>query len=215
MKAIFKTNFSFLLPYSIFVILGAAVLAINTKIELHLSFNSFHSPFFDVFFYYVTYLGDGVMALLTVIILCTIKYRYAVIVGVSNFIASVITQILKQTVFAEMVRPKKFFEGIHDLYFIPGVENHFHNSFPSGHSTCAFSLYFALALIVKNKTLKLSLFFIALIVGFSRVYLSQHFFEDVYAGSLIGIVITLIVYYFIQKKNRTWMDKSLITSFKN
>lgn len=191
------------------------MLAINTKIELHLSFNSFHSPFFDVFFYYVTYLGDGVMVLLTVIILCTIKYRYAVIVGVSNFIASVITQILKQTVFAEMLRPKKFFEGIHDLYFIPGVENYFHNSFPSGHSTTAFSLYFALALIIKNKTLQLSLFFIALIVGFSRVYISQHFFEDVYAGSLIGIVITLIVYYFIQKKNSTWMDKSLITSFKN
>lgn len=154
------------------------------------------------------------MVLLTVIILMAVKYRYAVIVGLSNIIASIITQILKQTVFNEVVRPKKFFEGMQELYFVPGVENHLYYSFPSGHATCAFSLYFALALLVKNKALELSLFFVALLVGYSRIYLSQHFFEDVYAGSLIGICITFIVYYLIQKSNRNWMNGSLITSFK-
>lgn len=214
-KAIFKTNFSFLLPYFVFIVVGGFLLSINTKIEIHLGFNTFHTPFFDRFFYYITYLGDGVMALLMVIILSTIKYRYAIIVGLSVFISSIITQILKQSLFSEVVRPKKFFEGIHDLYFVPGVENYFLNSFPSGHSTCAFSLYFAMALIVKNKALELSLFFIALLVGYSRIYLSQHFLEDVYAGSLIAIFTTFIVYYFIQKRNRSWMDKSLISSLKS
>jgi membrane-associated phospholipid phosphatase len=213
-KAIFKTNVSFLLPYILFIILGAFLLVINTKTETHLGFNTFHSSFFDTFFYYTTYLGDGVMLLLTVIILMAVKYRYAVIVGLSNIIASIITQALKQTVFNEVVRPKKFFEGIQDLYFVPGVENHLYYSFPSGHATCAFSLYFALALLVKNKALELSLFFVALLVGYSRIYLSQHFFEDVYAGSLIGICTTFIVYYLIQKSNRNWMNGSLITSFK-
>lgn len=154
------------------------------------------------------------MVLLTVIILMAVKYRYAVIVGLSNIIASIITQALKQTVFNDVVRPKKFFEGIQELYFVPGVENHLYFSFPSGHATCAFSLYFALALLVKNKALELSLFFVALLVGYSRIYLSQHFFEDVYAGSLIGICTTFIVYYLIQKSNRNWMNGSLITSFK-
>ncbi|MDP1745063.1 MAG: phosphatase PAP2 family protein [Bacteroidota bacterium] len=214
MKAIFKTNVSFLLPYILFIILGAFLLVINTKTETHLTFNTFHSSFFDTFFYYTTYLGDGVMLLLTVIILMAVKYRYAVIVGLSNIIASIITQALKQTVFNEVVRPKKFFEGIQDLYFVPGVENHLYYSFPSGHATCAFSLYFALALLAKNKALELSLFFVALLVGYSRIYLSQHFFEDVYAGSLIGISTTFIVYYLIQKSNRNWMNGSLITSFK-
>lgn len=154
------------------------------------------------------------MVLLTVIILMAVKYRYAVIVGLSNIIASIITQALKQTVFNDVVRPKKFFEGIQELYFVPGVENHLYFSFPSGHATCAFSLYFALALLVKNKALELSLFFVALLVGYSRIYLSQHFFEDVYAGSLIGISITFIVYYLIQKSKKNWMNGSLITSFK-
>lgn len=214
MKAIFKTNTSFLLPYLIFILLGALLLVINTKTEIHLGFNTFHTSFFDSFFYYITYLGDGIMAVLTVIILLAIKYRYAFIVGVSNLIAAIITQTLKQTAFSDFVRPKKFFEGIHDLYFVPGVENYSYFSFPSGHSTCAFALYFSLALLVKNKTLELSLFFVALLVGYSRIYLSQHFFEDVYAGSLIGIVTSFIVYYIIQKRNRSWMEGSLITSFK-
>lgn len=214
MKAILKTNVSFLLPYTIFIILGAVLLAIKTKTETHLGFNTLHSTFFDTFFFYVTYLGDGIMALLTVIILLAVKYRYALVVGLSSLIASIISQTLKQTIFNEVVRPKKFFEGIHDLYLVPGVENHLFYSFPSGHATCAFSLYFALALLVENKVLKGILFFVALLVGYSRIYLSQHFFEDVYAGSVVGISTTIIVYHLIQKKDRNWMDGSLITSFK-
>lgn len=194
---------------------GAFLLAMNTKVELHLTFNSFHSPFFDTFFHYITYLGDGVMALLTVIILLTIKYRYALIAGLSNIIASLITLFLKFTLYPDAVRPKKFFENIQSIYLVPGIDNHLYNSFPSGHSTTAFSLYFALALFVDNGILKSLLFIVALLTGYSRIYLSQHFFEDVYTGSLIGLCITIIVYYFIQKSNKSWMDKSIITSFKS
>ncbi len=215
MKAIFKANLYFLFPYLLFIVIGAVLLAINTKQEIHLEFNSFHTSFFDIFFFYFTYLGDGLLAVLTVIILLAIKYRYALIVGLSNLIASIITQLLKQTVFVDVVRPKKFFEGIHNLYFVPGVENHLYYSFPSGHSTCAFALYFSFALLVKNKILKFVLFIIALLVGYSRIYLSQHFLGDVYAGSLIGVLTTFVVYVFIQQKNRTWMEHSLITTFRN
>lgn len=214
MKTIVKANLSFLFPYLIFIVLGAALIIINTKAETHLGFNNFHNSFFDVFFYYATFLGDGVTAVLVVIILLTVQFRAAIIVGLSNIISALITQVLKRTLFAEMVRPKKFFEGIHDLYFVPGVENYLYNSFPSGHSTCAFSLYLSLALIVKNKKYKTMFCILAFLVGYSRIYLSQHFFEDVYAGSLIGVTITIITYYFVQKSNKNWMNKSLITIFK-
>ena len=214
MKAIFKANRSFLFPYLVFIIFGAVLIIINSKAETHLSVNTFHNSFFDTVFYYTTFLGDGVTATLVVIILFTAKFRYVLIVGLSNIISALITQTLKHTLFAEVVRPKKFFEGVQDLYFVPGVENYMYNSFPSGHSTCAFSLYFALALIVKNKTYKILFCILALLVGYSRIYLSQHFFEDVYAGSVIGVITTLIVFYFIQKSNKNWMDGSLITILK-
>ena len=141
--------------------------------------------------------------------LLAIKFRYAFIVGLSNIIASIITQVLKHTLFADMVRPKKFFEGIHDLYLIPGVDNYLYNSFPSGHSTCAFSLYLSLSIIVEKKLLKLFFFIIALLVALSRVYLSQHFFEDIYAGSIIGVLITLLVFLISKKMNTNWMERSI------
>jgi membrane-associated phospholipid phosphatase len=212
-KAILRSNLSFLFPYLIFLFSGAVLIIANSKADTHLEFNSYHNSFFDVFFLYVTNLGDGVTAVLVVIISLVVKFRYALIVGLANIISASITQTLKHTIFSGVVRPKKFFEGIHDLYFVPGMENYLYNSFPSGHSTCAFSLYFSLALIVESKTYKLILFIVAFLVGYSRIYLSQHFLQDVYAGSIIGVGISLLVFYFIQKSHKNWLEKSLITAF--
>lgn len=213
-KVIFRNNSIFLIPYLIFIFLGGVLLFANSKADTHLEFNTFHSTFFDFFFYYITFLGDGVAALLVVVMLMAVKFRYAFIVGISNIIASLITQLLKHTLFEDMVRPRKFFEGIHDLYLVPGVENYLYNSFPSGHSTCAFALYFALSIIVENKILKSLFFATALLVGISRVYLSQHFFEDIYAGSIIGVLITLAVYLISTKINKNWMENSLVSRKK-
>jgi len=210
LKAIFKANLLFLFPYLLFIVFGGLLITINTKAETHLGFNAFHNSFCDKLFYYITFLGDGVTVLLVTIMLLAVRFKYALIVGLSNIISSLITQVLKHIVFSDAMRPKKFFEGMQDLYFVPGVENHMYHSFPSGHATCAFSLYFALALIVKNKTYKVVFFFVAFLAGYSRVYLSQHFFEDVYAGSLIGVIITMLIFNFIQKNEKNWMDKSLI-----
>lgn len=190
------------------------MLATTSKTDIHIAFNSYHTPFFDAFFFYVTYLGDGIMALLVALMLLAVKYRYALVVGISNIVASLTTQVLKQTLFADELRPKKYFENLHDLYFVPGVDNHLYHSFPSGHATCAFALYFSLALLVKNKMYKMLFFIIALLTGFSRVYISQHFFADIYVGSLIGVGISLIVYFIINNKQQAWLDRSLITSMK-
>lgn len=214
MKTIFNANRAFIIPYITFIILGAVLIIINSKSVTHLEFNALHHSFFDAFFYYITHLGDGLMALLVVIILIVVKYRYALIVALSTIIASLITQLLKHTFFSSMVRPKKFFEGVHELYLIPGINNHLYNSFPSGHSTCAFSLYFSLALLVKNKSLKFIFFFIALLSAYSRIYLSQHFFEDVYVGSLIGTIIALLVFYVISANTNIKLEESLITQLK-
>ncbi len=214
MKAIFLNNRGFFLPYLIFIILGAVLIGMNTKTTLHLGFNSFHNHFFDIFFQYFTWLGDGVTWILAVLILCAVKYRYAMIIGLSCLISSMITQLLKRTVFSDMVRPRRFFEGVHEIYFVPGVENYTNNSFPSGHTTAAFSLFLGLALISKKNNLKWIYFILALLVAYSRVYLSQHFFGDIYAGSIIAVSTTLAVFYFLQKSTRSWLEGSTNTIFK-
>jgi membrane-associated phospholipid phosphatase len=182
---------------------------VNTKSETHLEFNRFHNSFFDIFFLYFTYLGDGYAAAIAFIILLVVKYRLALIIALSNLISAIVTQTLKHTFFEDVVRPTKFFEGLHDLYLVPGVENHLYNSFPSGHSTCAFALYFSIGMIVENKLLKFVCFITALLAGYSRIYLSQHFFQDVYAGSLIGVISAVLVYQFIMDRKAAWLDNSL------
>ena len=214
MKDIFKSNRSFLLPYICFLCGGLMLIIANTKASTHLEFNSFHSTFFYTFFRYATNLGNGYMLVLIAIILLTVSFRATLIVVVSNLVSGGITQLLKHTLFSDVVRPKKFFEGVHDLYLVPGVDNHLYHSFPSGHTTCAFSLYFALALLVKDKFLKFVFFLVALLAGYSRIYLSQHFFEDVYVGSMIGVTVSAILFYYLSNIKKPELDNSLITVFK-
>ncbi|MCW3101577.1 MAG: phosphoesterase PA-phosphatase related protein [Bacteroidetes bacterium] len=208
-RTVSRNNFPFLIPYALFLLAGAILIIANSKAETHLEFNRFHNHFFDIFFQYLTYFGDGYIAIITVVVLLTVKFRYALLTALASLISALITQTLKHTLFSEVVRPAKFFEGLHDLYLVPGMENNFYNSFPSGHTTCAFALYFSIALIVENRGLKFFCFLFALAIGYSRIYLSQHFFEDVYAGSLIGVITTLIVYLLLRNSQAPWMDHSL------
>ncbi|MGL4868462.1 MAG: phosphatase PAP2 family protein, partial [Cetobacterium sp.] len=62
-------------------------------------------------------------------------------------------------------------------------------SFPSGHTMVAFCSYSFLAFKSKNNLSKIFFFSIAILVGFSRIYLSAHWMSDVLASAIIGITI--------------------------
>lgn len=214
MKKTIRKNIPFLFPYLLFLLAASSFISLHSKGEAHLIINRYHAEFCDHFFFFVTYLGDGYTVVAAVILLCFIKYRYALLMAVSNILAAGATQLLKHTLFADQLRPKKYFEGIAELKLIPWVENYSYNSFPSGHTTAAFATFLCLALIIENKALKFLMFAIALTIGFSRIYLSQHFLNDVMAGSAIGVAITLLVYHFVFGPQgggtRDWMKRSML-----
>ena len=79
-------------------------------------------------------------------------------------------------------------------------------SFPSGHATTAFTLFTCLALIVPNKLLKILFFAIAALAAYSRIYISQHWLVDIFAGSIIGVTIAT-GFYFIFIKSSSFSDK--------
>jgi len=206
-------NRYFLFPYFLFLILGGGLLLIYGKGDLHLQINRFHNHMGDLFFGYLTFLGDGLFALMIGLILLLVRFRYSLIVLLSWGLSSGITQTLKHFVFEGRLRPVKFFEGNTSLHLVPGVDMDYYYSFPSGHSTTAFAVYFCLALFCRTNWMKAALFCLTLLVGFSRVYLSQHFFEDIYAGSLVGVFSAMACYWFMTAVvNKPWMDSSLLAN---
>ena len=56
----------------------------------------------------------------------------------------------------------------------------------------SFALYFMLALFCKKTWQKLLCLSIAAWVGIARIYLVQHFLEDVIAGASMGVLLTLL-----------------------
>lgn len=66
------------------------------------------------------------------------------------------------------------------------------NSFPSGHTSYAFTFAAIVTLLNKNKALKIFTDVLAVLMAFSRLYLYVHFPTDVLAGAIFGILIGIL-----------------------
>ena len=198
MQKVFKENSLILYFYFAFILAALTFIFIIGKSDSQLIINSVHTPFFDSFFKILTNLGDGLFMIFAgIMLLIFISIRFGLIILSSFLCSSLFVQFLKRLIFKDHDRPVLFFQKIGiELYKIPGLEYHNHFSFPSGHSTTAFALFIGLMLFTRNVYLKILLLLLACITAFSRVYLSQHFIEDIIAGSVLGTV-TVFVFFFI------------------
>lgn len=76
-------------------------------------------------------------------------------------------------------------------------------SFTSSHACNSFGIFMFISLLIKNRTLSLSLLTWAIINSFSRIYLGVHFPGDILCGAIVGTLLGLTVYLlyaFIHKK---------------
>jgi membrane-associated phospholipid phosphatase len=210
MYSLLKTNKAFVLPYFVFLLVLIPVLFIFPKGSIHLYLNSLHNPVYDYFFKYITHLGDGWMPVILAVIFLFISLRKSVVILSSGLLAGILAQFFKRLVFPDIVRPMKYFEAVHDLYLVEGVNIHSSFSFPSGHSATIFALCLCLAIYTKRIFVKSLLFLLAVIVAFSRVYLSQHFLNDIVAGSLLGCIAVILMYFVLANIDKVWFDKSLM-----
>lgn len=214
LKKILSENKVFLIPYFLIVVISSYFLLHSNKIDIHIFINKHYTFFFDYFFKYITYLGDGLVLLFLGFVLLFIKYRWAIISFLSSIFLLIIIQFLKRIIFSTTDRPKfifkYFYEGTYKLHIISGTDPGINNSFPSGHATSTFAMFFMLSLFIKNKYLKFIFFVLASLTAFSRVYLSWHFLEDIVAGSLIGVSVSLIIYWLINKSKKSFLDKSIL-----
>ncbi|MDF1547636.1 MAG: phosphatase PAP2 family protein [Bacteroidales bacterium] len=209
-----RKNGWFYWPYLLFISLAGATLLLFSKTEIHLFLNAFHCKSADLAFIFLTHLGDGITVALFILSLLFIKYRYAIIMFLSTISVTLTVQAFKRYILPDINRPKIVFEHLAELYYVPGIQVHTSHSFPSGHTASGFSIFLLMALITKNKYLKLVYFFVALLIAYSRVYLSQHFLIDIYFGSIIAVLLTGFNYVWVNKWKNKKLDLSLSTSLR-
>lgn len=198
MKLIRK-NLFFILPYFLFLTAGIFVLLHYPKGAFEIKVNQHQFDFGNYFFYYATSLGNGFFFFGAVILFLFINFRKSILLAVSGIICLGLSPFFKNYLFPNSPRPLEFLKDNYHLKLVDGVEVFHNNSFPSGHTLSAFALFCMLAIIMEKKWFGLICFFLAFSVGFSRVYLAQHFFVDIYFGSIIGVAVSVSVFLLLNK----------------
>lgn len=182
--------------FILYLIIGITLLFMYEKKTFHLLINQYHNSFFDVFFKYATYLGDGIIFPIVIVGLLVFQRKYATAFIISGLLTLVLSYVLKNWVFVDFARPYEVFGD--QLHLVEGVKMRHWHSFPSGHTTAAFSLFMLVVLYIKKTRWQLFFLTLALVAGLSRIYLSQHFLQDVLAGSVIGTGIAIASYQLTQ-----------------
>ena len=198
----------FLIPTTVLVLFLVLALSLIPKAQLHLLLCQPHTTFLDTIIPPVTNLVDWLPYVVAVLLLF---YRagWATFLASNLLLSTLIVQPIKHIVHTP--RPLTWFaENMPDvtLPLVEGVKMNHWLSFPSGHTTTFFVLFFSLSIIVCSEKLKgkyiLSLvcFLCATFGAYTRIYLCQHFALDILAGILIAVCSTLILYYFLVLKTK-------------
>lgn len=164
----------------------------------------FANPFWNGFFKWMTFLGNGglLWLIVGVILLINKDTRRA---GVLMFISLIVTSIIVNLGIKPLVhRTRPYIIAHRHILIAPPLGT----SFPSGHTAASFSSAWALFLIYKERRpYKRWLFLLpAFLIAFSRLYLFVHYPTDVLVGALIGIAVATLVVY-LAPRIEAWQQK--------
>jgi membrane-associated phospholipid phosphatase len=202
LKAILAGNRLFFGFFLFFFSVGLIILLKEGKAGSFIDLNPYHRTTLDTFFMYLTFLGDGVFAITICVIYLLMRRWSRACQLISAFVVSALLAQILKNVFS-MPRPKQFFPPGQYPYFIDGYTHIGFASFPSGHSTSVFALATLLALFDKNKKGNVIYLLVAVAVGYSRIYLGQHFLGDVLTGSFIGVLTAVLIHWLFTTRLRS------------
>lgn len=206
-----RQNRWFFVPYGIVLVTILPVLLVTPKADLHLWLNAYHNRFFDGFFRIMTWMGDGLILSAAGLAFILFSFRTSFYVLSTYLGTGLLVQVLKRLVFPDVLRPVRYFQDAANLHLVDGLKMLTSRSFPSGHAASAFAFFLCLALIVRNHAFKFVCFMLALLVAYSRVYLSQHFLVDIYAGSVIGVLGALMLYWVFYRSDKAWHQLNVLS----
>lgn len=191
-----KTN-PFFVCFGCWMAIISFLLLFTSKYTFFISINHFRSLQADVFFTAFTDIGNGII-LIPLSILFLIKKNYRILIGMllGALIVSLMVAWLKHAF--NHPRPLACYgkNVVETAAWIPLYSKY---SFPSGHTTTAFCIAAYLSLCFsRNKYTIFISFAGACLTAYSRIYLGEHFLEDIWFGSMLGVLIAVCTFIAVQ-----------------
>jgi membrane-associated phospholipid phosphatase len=153
----------------------------------------------DKVFEYSSYLAEGWFWIPYFIVLVGLYKKDTAFILMNFLVSTLLTQFAKNYIFNTAMRPMASGLNATQIHTVPGVEIHTFNSFPSGHTATAFTLFILTTYLFPNKyALTIGIVY-AIVCGYSRIYLAQHFPLDL-AGGIFVALLTLPISIFIREK---------------
>lgn len=193
MLKILTNNRLFFIIFFVWVILGAVLQLLFTPTEIMFWINQHHNSLSDSFFRYITLFGEDTVWLGAFLYFAFEKYvkgienNQAIKVLLISWLSKVLVSVSLKNIF-NFPRPIEVYQHSGQaIHLVDGVTMHHWQSFPSGHTMTAFA-FACLCLFVQKKTSPAIIaLLLAMLVGYSRMYLFQHFPRDVFTGSVLGV----------------------------
>lgn len=189
-------GFSFILALSLYL---ASYL--HSRETVFLFLNTDLGKMGDLSFNAISYLAEGWIWIPYFMLVFGWFKKDALFILLNFLLSTILTQLTKNFIWDKVSRPMA--SGIpHDqIHTVKGVEMHLWNSFPSGHSATAFTLFLVTVYLYPKKEVLMIGALYAIACGYSRVYLGQHFPLDV-AGGITVAIITILLSIYIRKNEK-------------
>lgn len=207
-RGFLRQNALYFTLFGLLIAVGSSWVLLMPKGTLVLWFSGHRSLVGDQFFRLATRGGEVAGFLIALVILWRQSPKWPLALSVMTLAVSLVSNGTK-TLFGQP-RPARYFKemGIWtDIVPVPGIKIHEGlTSLPSGHTMAAFAFFSLLAFCIRDKKLGAFLAFsLALLTGLSRIYLVQHFEEDVLLGATFGIALAIVFYQlFLQVPDEWW-----------
>ena len=209
MLKILINNRSFFIVFLLWLIIGALLQIFCSPTELMFWINQHHNEQLDIFFRYITILGEDLiwLGLLIGIFFSNYWQKKQQLDGIKilfmTWLAKVFVSVSLKNIF-NLPRPMEVYQNYgREIHLIKGIHINHWQSFPSGHTFTAFAFACFVTLILRKTKWGIFCLFIAILVGYSRMYLFQHFPRDVFAGGILGVGVVCCISVYIPRLTAT------------
>lgn len=163
--------------------------------------NSYHTPFLDNLMFFISGKWQWVPFYLILVFFIIRRFKLKaviILIGAAVLItlSDQASNLLKESV--QRPRPCKDPEIGHLVLL---VNDYCRGAFGfvSAHAANSFALAGFVSLLFRNRWVTTGMIIWAAIVSYSRIYLGVHYPGDIIGGALLGLFLSLIVYYFLNK----------------